>query len=113
MSEKPRRSVLSSRIDPKTGEREFYEMTQEEAERAIRRFIDNLPHPKPTTPEDIEKAAKRGADNARRFLAGNPTQDEIQQAYEWSFEDASYGDDSPTSLAYDEAFREVLRPHLV
>jgi len=52
-------------------------------------------------------------DNARKFLARNPTQDDIQEAYEWTFEDAALGDDSPQSLAYDEAYRKVLRPHLI
>jgi hypothetical protein len=98
MSEKPRRAVLSSRINPRTGEREFYEMTPEEAEAAIRQFIKNLPEPKPVKPEDIDAEAERGANNARLILASNPTQERIQEEYEWTFEDAALGDDSPLDV---------------
>lgn len=98
MSKKPHRAVLSSRINSETGEREFFEISQEEADAAIKRFLDSLPPAKPITPEEIEEAAKRGADNARKFLACNPTQDDIQEAYEWTFEDARSVTTAPKAL---------------
>lgn len=112
MSKQNKRPVLGGRYNEKTGELEFYEMTDEEAVESIQRFIDNLPKAKPITPEMLEAEAARGSESACKFLAGNPSQEEIQEYCQWMIDEEQLVDGKLFS-AYGRAFREVLRPHLI
>ncbi len=108
-------TVLSRHENPETGELEFYEMTSEEAEEAINHIIqifEQLPPPKPVKPKTVEREARRGARIARRFLAGNPTQEELQRTWECSWDETDMGCGCAPCLAFEEAYREVLRRHL-
>lgn len=111
MSARDRCSVFGGRKNPKTGELEIYEMTPEEAKEAINRIIESLQGEKLVQPKTVDREAIRGARHARRFLAANPTQEEIERMWEWTWDETAVND-APQSRAYDEAYRKVLRRHL-
>jgi len=90
-------------------------MALDEQEEAILSLIESCgrsPPAKPARPKTIEGEARRGARNARRFLAENPMQDEIQRAWEWTWDETDMGCGCPACLAYVEAYQKVLRPRL-
>ena len=55
---------------------------------------------------DPERNRKRGAENARRFLAGNPTREEIERYWSDACVDQAFGPDGPD---YAEGVKSVLR----
>ena len=61
----------------------------------------------------VEGEARRGAHNARAFLATNPTQANIWRAIQWTYDEEVFGDDDHASIAYDHAWRATLLPHLI
>jgi hypothetical protein len=106
---------LSRRENPETGELEFYEMAPDEAEEAISRILqilERLPSTKPVKLKTIEGETKRGARNARRFLAENPTQEEIQSTWDWTWDEIDTGCGCSACLAYIKAYQKLLRPRL-
>lgn len=56
----------------------------------------------------IAAEAQRGADNARKFLAGGPSDAEIMGA--WDAASAYEEFDDAVSRAYDRAYKDVIRP---
>ncbi|MCL4767761.1 MAG: hypothetical protein KJZ80_16155 [Hyphomicrobiaceae bacterium] len=63
--------------------------------------------------DSVEGEARRGAHNARAWLAEGLSQVDIWRFVEWSLYDEELGGDHPARAAYHRAFREVLRPHLI
>jgi hypothetical protein len=115
MSAKSRRATLGGRKNRKADVPGFSKMTLDEQEEAILQLIESWgrsPPAKLARPKSIEGEAKRGARNARRFLAENPTQDEIQRAWEWTCDETDMGCSCPACLAYVEAYQRVLHPRL-
>jgi hypothetical protein len=116
MSARSKRGTILSRCgNPETGELEFYEMTPEEAEKAISHILqtlERLPSTKPVQLKTVEGETKRGAHHARRFLAENPTQEEIQRVWEWTWDETDMGCGCSACLANIKAYQKVLRPHL-
>ena len=117
MSAKSRRPSRSGRKNPKAAELSWSEMTAGQREQELLLSLDSLSRlppakPKRIVPEDIERAARRGARKARRFLAENPTQESIQAAwdmYSWELDSL---DDSPVSFAYHAAYLKTLEPRV-
>ncbi len=112
MSTKSKRGrVTSCRKDPEIGQLEINEMTPEEVEELFQ-ALKQLPPTKSQKFKTVVGEAKRGARHARQFLAENPTQEDIQRTWEWTWDETDVNYDSPASLAYDEAYRRVLRGRL-
>ena len=116
MSKKPKLgSVFSSRKNPETGKVEIYEIPPEEVEESFNRTfqtLEELPPTKSQRPKTTEGEARRGAHNARRFLAENPTQEENQSKWEWTWDEKNIGCGCPACLSYVEAYQKVLRRRL-
>lgn len=118
MSAKSRRLSRSGRRENrKTAELSWSEMTADQREQELLQWLDSLSRlppskPKRIVPGNIDRAARRGARKARRFLAGNPTQESIQASWDiYSWELHSF-DDSPVSFAYHAAYLQTLRPRV-
>jgi len=87
-------------------------MTWNGFERQLLDALSELPPPKPRKPidlEDLKRAARRGAREARRFLAENPTQDHMQSICEMYECEMHNLDDSPVDFAYYSAYLEALQ----
>jgi hypothetical protein len=115
MSAKSGRATLGGRKNRKADVPDFSKMTLDAQEEAILQLIESWGRSPPANlarPKSIEGEAKRGARNARRFLAENPTQDEIRRTWDWTWDDTDMGCGCPACLAYLEAYQKVLRPHL-
>ncbi|MGJ4940627.1 hypothetical protein ACQR1W_08660 [Bradyrhizobium sp. HKCCYLS1011] len=112
MSAKSKRGkVTSCRKNPETGQLEFYEMTPEDIE-DIFHALEQLPPAKAQEFKTVAGEAKRGTRHAQRFLAESPTQEDIQDKWDWTWDETDMNSDCPASLAYDEAYRRALRGSL-
>ncbi len=114
MSAKSRRSSRGNCKNPKVAEKVTEPnrsgITPSEFERQLLDALSQLRQvePKPIDPKDLKRAARRGAREARAFLAENPTQDHMQVAWEmheWEMHDL---DDSHVPFAYYSAYLETL-----
>jgi hypothetical protein len=56
--------------------------------------------------------AKRGAHNARAFLAENPPLNHIRVIYIWTIDDEAAEDGYEPGVAYARAYRQVLRDYI-
>jgi hypothetical protein len=114
MSAKSRRPELGGCGSRKAGIPDFSK-TMDEQEEAILQVMESgecSPPAKSARPKTIEGEARCGARNARRFLAENPTQDEIQRAREWTWDETDMGCGCRACLAHVEAYHRALRPRL-
>jgi hypothetical protein len=117
MSEKSHRSSRGNCENPKVAQKAIEPsrsgMTLGESERQLLDALSQRPQtePKPIDIGDIKRAARRGAREARTFLAENPTQDYMQTVWEM-YECEMYNlDDSPVQFAYYSAYLETLERH--
>jgi hypothetical protein len=114
MSAKSRRSSRGSCKNPKVAnkatELSRSGMTPGESERQLLDALSQLPQtePKPIYLGNIKRAARRGAREARAFLAENPTQDHMQASREMHKCEMHNLDDSPVQFAYYSAYLETL-----
>lgn len=115
MSGKFRRPAPGGRKSQKVGTSHFSKMTADEREEELSQFIESLGRSspaKPVRPRTVEGEARRGARKARRLLAKNPTQEEIQAAWDIHSYEMELFDDDPADLAYHEAYLKVLLPRV-
>jgi hypothetical protein len=88
-------------------------MTIDQREQELLRHLESLKHyppakPKAIDPDDIKHAARRGARKARKFLAENPSQDDMQVAWDLYEYEMHMLDDSLTGFAYHAAYLKTL-----
>ncbi|MGE0005658.1 MAG: hypothetical protein AB7S92_08710 [Parvibaculaceae bacterium] len=60
----------------------------------------------------VRGEARRGAHNARCFLAENPTLDALLITWHWTWDDGDQHEPGSPGAAYNRAYRDVLRPHM-